>query len=164
MTEKIYLENSRKIIQNKKQLESSLKVKLEINGGVVTIDGDSDKEMVALNVLEAIELGFDLASALDLRLDDFAFEKIKIKNIAKRNNLYQVRARIIGTQRRALDQIESLTGCEIVLHDNTVGIVGHIEDVKRAGYALKKLIAGSKHANVYALLEEQNAKERAGIW
>ena len=164
MTEKIYLESTRKIIQNKKQLESSLNVKLSINGGVVTIEGDSPQEMTALMVLEAIELGFDISTSLDLKQDDFTFEKIKIKNISKRHDLSQVRARIIGTKRRALDQLESLTGCTLVLHDNTVGIIGPVEDVKRAAYALKKLISGSKHANVYALLEEQNAKERAGIW
>jgi len=164
MTEKIYLESTRKIIQNKKQLESSLKVKLDIGGGVVTIEGESPQEMIAIMVLEAMEIGFNMTAALDLKQDDFSFEKIKIKNISKRHDLSQVRARIIGTKRRALDQIESLTGCTIVLHDNTLGIIGPVEDVKRAAYALKKLISGSKHANVYALLEEQNAKERAGIW
>lgn len=164
MTEKIYLEKTRIVIQNKKQIESTLKVKLEAMGKVITIEGESDKEMIALMALEAIELGFSIESALDLKTEDFTFKKIQIKNISKRHDLSQVRARVIGTKRRALDQLEALTGCDIVLHDNTIGIIGPVEDVDRASYALKKLISGSKHANVYALLEEQNAKERAGIW
>jgi KH domain-containing protein len=164
MTERIYCHNARKIMQNKKQIENSLKINLEIKNRIIIIEGAAENEMTALSVLEAIELGFSLSQALDLRLDDFAFEKVLIKTIAHRKNLSQVRARVIGTQRRALTQIESLTGCDIVLHDNTVGIIGHMEDVKRASYALKKLIAGSKHANVYTMLEEQNAKDKAGIW
>jgi KH domain-containing protein len=164
MTEKIYLEKTRVIITNKRKIESTLKVNLEINNKIITIEGESEKEMIALMALEAIELGFSIESALDLKIDDFTFKKIQIKNISKRHDLSQVRARVIGTKRRALDQLESLTGCDIVLHDNTIGIIGPIEDVDRASYALKKLISGSKHANVYALLEEQNAKEKAGIW
>lgn len=162
--EKLYLENSRKVIQNKKQIEETLKVKLEIKAGVVTIEGKAENELIAFSVLEAIELGFAIPLALELRLEDFAFEKILIKNIiSRKRNLSQVRARIIGTERRALDQLEYLTGCDIVLHNNIAGIIGRTEDVKRASYALRKLISGSKHANVYAFLEEQNARDRAGL-
>ena len=165
MTEKIYSENIRKIIQNKKNLENSLKVKFEIRGGVVTIEGPAEKEIIALEVVEAIKLGFTVAQALDLKQEDFILEKIPIKStISRKRDLSQVRARIIGTKRRALNQIEYLTGCDIVLHDNTVGIIGHVEDVKKASYAMRKLIAGSKHSNVYGYLEEQNAKQKAGIW
>jgi ribosomal RNA assembly protein len=163
--EKLYMKNARKVIQNKKQIENILKVKLEIKAGIVTIEGAAEKELIALSALEAIDLGFTLPLALELRLDDFAFEKIPIKNIiSRKRDLSQVRARIIGTKRRALDQIEYLTGCDIVLHENIVAIIGRTDDVKQAAYALRKLIAGSKHANVYAYLEEQNARQKAGIF
>ena len=163
--EKLYLENSRKVIQNKRLIENALKVKLEIKAGVVTIEGAPEKELIALNVMEAINLGFTVPLALELRLEDFAFEKMPIKNIiSRKRDLSQVRARIIGTKRRALDQLEYLTGCDVVLHDNVAGIIGRTEDVKKAAYALRKLIAGSKHSNVYAYLEEENAKEKAGFF
>jgi KH domain-containing protein len=165
MTEKIYVKNARTVIQNKKLLESSLKVNLAIKGGIVTIEGEPEKEIIAFEVIESIELGFTVTQALDLKQEDFILEKIHIKStISRKRNMSQVRARIIGTERRALSQVEYLTGCDIVLHDNTIGIIGHVEDVKRASYALRKLVSGSKHSNVYAFLEEQNAKEKAGFY
>ena len=160
MTETIYSENARKVIQNKKLLEDSLKVKLTIKSKVVTIEGDSPDEFVALRVMEAVNLGFTIPKALFLLEEDFAFEKLAIKNIVKRNDLSQVRGRLIGTQRKVLDTIESLTDTYLVVHENQVGIIGKIEDVDKASYVLKRIIAGSKHANMYAWLEKKKAEER----
>jgi len=165
MTEQIYSESVRKIIQNKKAIENSLKVKLKFNtsNGIITIEGNPENELIAREVIEAMSMGFTVLQALDLKNEEFAFLKIPIKAISHRKDLSQVRARIIGTQRKALRNIEFLTNCDIVLHDNHVSIIGHNEDVKRAAYALRKLIAGSKHSNVFAYLEEENAKQKAGI-
>ena len=131
---------------------------------MIFIDGNAADEMIALQVIEAMGLGFSAAEALDLKNEKYSFATIPIKTIAKRRNLSQVRARVIGTQRRVLDNIESLTGCEIVLHDNMVGIIGLVENVRKAAYAVRKLISGSKHANVYSYLEEEKEKEKAGVW
>ena len=105
-------------------------------------------------------MGFSIKEALLLKSEEFVFEKISIKNIAKRKDLSQVRARVIGTKGKAIRVIEDLSGCYIAVHDNAVGIIGYAEDVKKASYALKRLIAGSKHASVYAYLEEQKAMEK----
>jgi ribosomal RNA assembly protein len=164
MTEQLYCESLRKILTNKKQIEDSLNVKLTTKGKIIFIDGDPADELIGLEVIEAMELGFSVSEALDLKNEEFKFEKIYIKSLEKRRDLSQVRARIIGTQRRALKNIESLTNCDIVLHDNVVGIIGRVDDVRKAAYALKKLIGGSKHANVYTYLEEENLKEKAGVW
>ena len=160
MTESIYSLVSRKIYQNKKALEDSLKVKLNIKNGIVTIEGDAPDEFVALQVIEAINLGFTIPKALFLREENTTFEKLLIKSIIKRNDLSQVRGRVIGTNRKVLDTIESLTDTFIVLHENTVGIIGSIENVSNASYVLKRIIAGSKHANMYAWLEKKKAEER----
>jgi len=98
--------------------------------------------------------GFSVAKALDLKYDGFEFRKIKIKSVTSRKNLSQVRARIIGKHRKVMDNIEYLTGCDLALHDNTVGIIGPREAVNVAEEALKNLIAGSKHATIYAFLEK----------
>jgi len=158
--EQVYCENIGKVIKNKEIIESSIKVKLDIKGKVIVIGGAAEQTFIALQVIEAIDLGFSVNQALDLKQEDFILKKIPIKEISRRTDLSQVRARIIGTKRRALNTIEDLTGCSIVLHDNTVGIIGGIEDVKRAEYALTNLIRGSEHANVYRYLEEQNAKRK----
>ncbi len=164
MVEQIYSEVPRKILQNKKSIQTTLKVKLSVKGSIIEIKGNPTDEMITREVIEAIGMGFTVPQALDLKNDDFTFLKIPIKVISHRKDLSQVRARIIGTQRKVLKNIEFLTNCDIVLHDNSVGIIGNDEDVKRAAYAMRKLIAGSKHANVYMYLEEENAKQKAGIW
>ncbi len=164
MTEQIYSESPRKILQYKKKIQTALKIKLAIKGNYVQIDGAPENELIVKDVIEAINLGFPIEQALDLKNEEFTFQKIPIKSISKRHDLSQVRARVVGRERGVMQNMEFLTNCDIVLHDNMVGIIGHHEDVKNAAYALKKLIGGSKHANVYMYLEDENAKQRAGIW
>ena len=164
MTEQTYSENARKVLQYKKQIQTALKVKLAIKGNYVQIDGSPENEIITRDIVEAIDMGFSIEQALDLKNEEFTFQKIPIKSISKRHDLSQVRARVIGRERGVLQNIEFLTNCDIVLHDNSVGIIGHNEDVKKAAYAMRKLIAGSKHANVYMYLEDENAKQKAGVW
>ncbi len=159
MTEKIYTENIRKILNNKREIENAFKIKLSNEAKVLIIDGEPEKELIALSFVEAVDLGFSIQVALDLKNEEFVFKKINIKNIAKRKNLSQVRARVIGRERKVMDNFEYLTGCSLALHDNFVGIIGIEEQVTKAEYALKNLIAGSKHANVYAYLEKEKAEE-----
>jgi len=163
MAEQIYSGNTRKIMQNKKTIESSLKIRLFSKNNILTIEGEPENEYIAIQAIEAINLGFPIKEALQLKNENFVLEKINIKSISKRKNLSQVRARIVGEKGRALRTIKDLSNCFIVLHDNTVGIIGYIEDVKKASYALKRLIAGSKHANIYRYLEEQRALQKAGL-
>jgi len=159
--EQLYSNVPRKVIQSKKQIENSLKVKVKINGNIITIDGKIEDELIVHNIIEALNLGFTANKALLLKEEGFEFEKILIKKIANRRNLSQVRARVIGTNRKALDNIESLTDCFIALHDNTIGIIGNHENLRKALYVLKRIVAGSKHANMYAWLETQKALEKA---
>lgn len=160
MTEQLYSDNARKIRLNKDQLESAFKIKISTKGNIVYFEGKSEDEFLALSALEALNLGFSINQVLNLKNEDFIFEKIPIKKIAKRHNLSQVRGRVIGRERKALDTIESLTNCDIAIHENTIGIIGHINEVKKASYAVKMIVAGSKHANAYGYLEKMQAKER----
>jgi ribosomal RNA assembly protein len=163
MTKQIYCENPRKIFQNKKAIETAFRIKLLKQENIIKIEGEESNEFTALQALEAIDMGFAISDALLLKEEDFIFEKIKIKSISHRRNLSQVRGRIIGEERKVLNNIEYLSDTNIVLHDNLVGIIGLSDNVRKASYALKKLIAGSKHANVYRYLEEEKAKERVGF-
>ncbi len=163
MTEQIFSGVARKIGQNKRQIETALKVKLAIKSGVITINGAPENELICHEAIEAINLGFSVVQALDLKNENFIFEQIPIKTLTRRNDLSQIRARIIGKQRKVARNIEYLTGCEIVVHNNTVGIIGQLDDVKLAARAIKRIIIGSEMANVYRMLEEERARERAGF-
>lgn len=160
MVEQIYVYSLRKIINGKKQIERAFNIKLSNKAKIVFLEGEPGNEMLALSAVEAMELGFDVDDAILLKNDEIVFEKIQIKTLTHRKNLEEVRGRIIGTQRRVLNTIEDLTDCYIRVHDNTVGIIGRIQDIEKAIYAIRKIITGSEHASVYAYLEEQKVLER----
>jgi len=153
MTEQIHTQSIKKILASKSEIEKTLKIRITNRTNPLIIEGDPLKELRTIEFFEAVDLGFSIPKALELKFDDFEFRKIRIKTIAKRKNLSQVRARVIGRHRKVMDNIEYLTGCDLALHDNEVGIIGPSEAVKVAEEALKNLIAGSKHATIYTFLE-----------
>ena len=147
-----------KIIKNKKKLEEKLFVSINIFGKKATIAGKEFDEYVALKILEAISLGFKISEALLLLDEEYIFEKLNIKEISRRKNLSEVRARCIGTNGRTLDTLERLSDCFITLHDNTIGIIGHVDEIKDITNAIKSLIQGSKQSSVYSYLEKSRHK------
>jgi len=151
----IYCEFPRKVMQNRKIIAAKLKIKISKKGHIMFLEGNAETEYISTQFIEAINTGFSVIKALSLIEENFVFEKINIKNVTKRSDLERVRARIIGTKGKALATLESITHCHISLHDNTVGILGTIEDVQLASLAVKKIIMGSKHSNVYSYLEKQ---------
>jgi KH domain-containing protein len=154
MVEQIHSENLRKILGSKEEIERAFKIRITNRTNPLIIEGNPENEITAIGFFEAVDLGFSIPKALELKLDNFEFKKIKIKSIATRKNLSQVRARVIGKHRKVMDNIEYLTGCDLALHDNEVGIIGPSEAVSVAEEALRTLIAGSKHATIYAFLEK----------
>ena len=66
----------RKIEKIKLQLEKALKVKINTKGEEISVSGESWEEYIAKIILEAIEMGFELQTALQLRNEDFMFEKL----------------------------------------------------------------------------------------
>jgi ribosomal RNA assembly protein len=162
MVEQLYVENIKKILKNKKEIERSFQIKILNNDKIITIESTNSKpenEIKAISFFEAIDLGFSIVKALELRFDDIILSKIPIKKIAQRKNLAQVRGRVIGKNRKAMDTIEYLSGCDIALHNNVAGIIGTITQVKKAEFALKNLIAGSKHSSIYSFLEKKSLEE-----
>lgn len=157
---KIYSEAISKIKQNKEKLEKALKCKIMFSGKNVSVDGKALEEYSALQVIEAINLGFTPSQALTLCDENFILEKINIKDITKRHDLERIRARIIGKKGKTKELIENLGDCIISLHNNTVGIIGRAEDIEKAMQAVTSIIQGSKQAKVYGYLERERAKEK----
>ena len=155
---KLICEKIIRIIKNKGNLEKELNITLEINGKEVTISGKPEDEYTAEKVIEALDFGFPLSAALDIKKEDFLFEKLNIKKCTSQKNFERVRGRIIGKKGKALKTISSLGDCHIELSGNKIGIIGNCEDVKPVEEACKLLIKGSKHANAYAYLEKHHAE------
>jgi len=150
-------ETIRKISQNKGKLEKKLKVKIQIKGQNISLSGNEFDTYIAEKVFGAVERTFPIPTALLLTNEDYMLEDIPIKDITKKD-VTTVKARIIGTKGKTLRTMQELSECNIVLHNNTVSILGPAEKIKDAENAVKSLIRGSKQSNVYKYLERQKKK------
>lgn len=160
--ETIYFEKTGEIRRTREELETKLGVKITLQGRKATIEGSVFNEYQASIVLEAISFGFSAKKAIKLIDEETVFTKLPIKNITRRKNLKEVRGRVIGKEGKTRKTMEDITGCDIVVNGNEVGIIGSAEEIEEAKTALVSLIRGSKEANVYRFLERMNTlkKER----
>jgi ribosomal RNA assembly protein len=161
--QEIYSEVTGKIIQNKKKLEKELKVRITNKGKILFVDGKAEKEYVAIEVIEALNLGFRTSQALLLTEEDFILEKINIKDLTKRHDLERIRGRIIGTRGKTKEILQNLSDCFISLHENTVGIIGRAENIERVMIALESIIHGQKQGKAYSYLERERNKEKVRL-
>jgi len=149
----LYLENPKNLKPKLKFLEKKLNIKLTLKGRNLVLSGNELLEYEAYQIIEAIDKGFSIKTALLLKDENFVFESINIKNLTKRHNLSQIRARIIGRKGKTLKVLKELTDCDIILKNNQVYIIGSAEKIKDALLGIKKLIQGSKQSSTYSYLE-----------
>ena len=155
----VYLEKTGNARRFKKELEKKLNVNLEIIGRRVNIEGEPLDEFGALKVFEAINFGFSVGKALMLVNDEVIFKKIHIRNFTRRN-LKDIRARLIGTNGKTRKTISEITGCEILIKEGEVGIIGDAERVDDVERAIIHLIKGAKQGNMYKFLERMNRERK----
>ena len=153
--EKVYVRRMLEVKKNKRELERVLNVKLRILGRYAEIFGSSLDEYDALQVFDAINFGFSARKALMLRQEDFVFKIIHIKEHTHRS-LRAVKARLIGTHGKTRKTMSLIAGCEILIKEGEVGVVGYVEDVENTERAVVNLIKGSKQGNMYKYLERMN--------
>jgi len=158
--QEIYVGNVGKVLQNKKKLESELEVKITNKGKLIFVDGKAEKEFTALQVMEAIKLGFSVDKALLLQNEEIILQTVHIKDITKRQDLGRVRARIIGTQGKTLKTLNNITNCEFSVLDNEVGIIGSTEAIEDGKQSIISIVQGSKQSNVYSRAEKQRKRKR----
>jgi len=152
--EKIFVKNPKKILRIIRKLEKSLEVNISVADNEIDVEGEGMEEYVASLVIEAIDIGFEPRVALLLRDHEYIMEKINIKGYVRVSRLSTVKGRLIGRKGKAKNQLAHLTGCDIVIKDNTVAVIGLTEDVDVASKAIRSLIKGSPHSSVFAFLEK----------
>jgi len=153
------LKNPAKVLKYKRVLENKLSVKLEFDKADknnLKIIGKEVNIYDAEGVIQAIDFGFALDTALFLKSEDFMFEVLDLKDYTRRNDLKEVRARVIGKKGKAINTLMKLTNSDIILRENHIGIITRAEDMEAVTTALCNLIKGSKHSNVYSFLERGN--------
>ena len=129
----------------------------------VVIKGSELNEFLVSRVVEAIDFGFCVDDALLLLKDGFELEFIDVKEHTHRKNLKDVRSRIIGRDGRARKTIEKLSGAEIVLSGNRVGVIVDSEHMSAVAQGIQSLISGAKHGNVFGMLERAGVRAREGL-
>jgi ribosomal RNA assembly protein len=156
----INIESMEKIRRAVPRIEDKIKINIGFGKSSVTVNGSELNEFLTEKIIHAIDFGFDVEDALLLKNEDFVLEFIDIKEHTNRKNLKDVRARVIGTNGKAKKTIEKLTGCIIVVKDNLIGLIVDSTHSDSVIQAIKSLIQGSKHGNVFMYLEKQNASKK----
>ncbi len=156
----VLVTNMRKVKKAVPVIENKVKVKIGFGKESINIKSMELNEYLIEQVIRAVDFGFCVDDALLLMNEDFVLEFIEVKEHTRRKNLKDVRARLIGTGGKARKTIENLTGAEIVIHGNTVGVIVDSIHLDAVVQAIESLIQGAKHGNVFAYLEKQNISRR----
>jgi KH domain-containing protein len=160
MVQEIYTPNLKEILRSKSRFEKDLNIKLSNKGHNIFVEGSPEREFIAMEVLEAINLGFSADRALELNQDDFMLQTVHIKDLTKRQDLERIRARIVGTKGKTLKTLNNLTKCDLSVYNNEIGIIGPADEIENAVQAITSIIQGSKQSNVYSRLERLRKKKK----
>lgn len=148
--------------ETKKLLQrmSGVKIDIDTEEGEVIIhdDVELDDPIIALKILDVIKAvgrGFNPEKAMRLFDDDEYLEIIDLKEFCGSGQISRVRGRLIGRDGKTRRIIEDLTGCDMIIYGNTVGLIGNSVSMPVAKHAVELLLNGSEHATVYHYLESQ---------
>lgn len=142
-----------RLIKNRKKLEELLEVKINNSAKQVTIEGDPEKEHIAMQIIEALDYGIPYKEAILIKKENKILELINIKEYTKKNDLEKIRGRLIGKGGKVLKTLSTLTESSIELKENTIAIVTNVENMERLTNAVIAIIKGAKHGGVYKTLE-----------
>ena len=155
--------------ETKKVLQdiSGIKMDIDTEEGEVVIHDDVELEdplmpLKLMDIVKAVGRGFNPEKAMRLFDDDEYFELIDVKEAIgdRSSQMPRVRGRLIGKNGKTRKLIEELTGCDMVIYGNTVGLIGNSVSLPVAKHAVELLLNGSEHATVYHYLESQRPRLR----
>ena len=155
--------------ETKKAIEKISGVKMEIDAeeGEVLINDDVELEdpvmgLKTMEVVRAIGRGFNPEKAMRLFDDDEYLELVDLSDFVgdRKNQIVRIRGRLIGKDGKTRRIIEDLTGCDMIVYGNTVGLIGNSITLPVAKHAVDLILQGSEHATVYHYLESQRPRLR----
>jgi len=134
---------------------------IDSKDGEVSIDESESEDplngMKAVNIIRAIGRGFSPEKAMRLMEDDVYLEIMDIRDFSgkKKNAIMRLRGRIIGTKGKTRRLIEEMSGADVSVYGNTIGIIGDFLEMDIAKNAVVMLLSGSEHSTVYRYLERR---------
>lgn len=153
--------NIRKVLKDKRDfMEKKLDVRLTTRKSHIFIESKKDaySEYVAEKVFTAIGMGFNFDTAMSLLNEDFMFELIDIKKSIKEARFKEAVARVIGKGGKTIHSISNLTGCEILVKENLIGVIGETVSASIAVHALNSLVRGAPYSHVLKFIQENKGK------
>jgi len=149
--------------ETKTQIEEHTGIKLDIDSetGDVTMETETAEDPVmalkVVDIVNAIASGFSPERAFRLLNDEIYFAAFDIRDYVGKNpkHVKRIRARMIGTDGKTRRIIEDLSGADISIHRNFVGVIGDITELEIAKTSVDMILNGSEHSSVYRYLENK---------
>ncbi len=157
---KILISSPEKIKKALPKIKAKLDVHTDLKRNSITINGKEFDEFTFEKIIQALDFGFELDDAMMLLKDDRDLGYVNIKEHTHRKNLAEIRARVIGTDGKAKQTIQTLTDSAIVIHNNVVGIIADTQHMPYTIQGIISLVQGAKHGNVFSYIERQNSNLR----
>ena len=147
----------------KKEIEERSGVPMDVDSetGEVRLETDKAEEPVMVlkvsDIINAISCGFSPERAFRLFQEDVYFAAFDIRDYVGKNpkHVQRIRARVIGSNGKTRRIIEDLTGAEISVYRNNVGVIGDVTELEIAKNSVDMLLNGSEHSSVYRYLENK---------
>ncbi|UCG69975.1 MAG: RNA-processing protein [Thermoplasmata archaeon] len=147
----------------KKRIEDETGTTLNIDSenGDVTIDDTKSQDPIlslkCADMVKAIGRGFSPTKAFRLLNDEVYFTLLDMRDFVGKNQKHvrRIRARVIGTKGKTRRLIEELTGVNVSIYGNTIGVIGENIEISVAVTAIEMLLSGSEHSAVYGFLEKK---------
>ncbi len=142
-----------------KKLSERLNCKLTSEDNQITIEGEHYDEYNAKNVITALGRGFELDKAYRLLSEDYFFQQINLKDTFRsKDQITRVKSRVIGSEGKAKEYIEAVSGADIAVFGSSISIIGRIDDLKVADAAIRILVGGGTHKTAYKVMEKERIK------
>jgi len=146
----------------RKSITKPTKTKMEIDShsGEVTIIGEGENFVKAVDIVRAIGRGFSPKRALTLLADNYLLKIIEIVSYSGKNRSAQEakRGRVIGRHGEARKEIEKKTGSLISVYGKTVAIIAQPDTIEATIEAVEMLLQGAAHETMGHFLEEKHER------
>ncbi len=144
----------------KRKLSESTGATIKLFKDRAEIEGESEQEWLASQVIKAVVLGFNEDEAFKLLSPNIFLEVLDLKDLTRsKKKIERFKSRIIGRRGTAKKRLEEITSTVFSIRGTKISLIGSFEAIKLAKEGVEKLIAGLPHNSVYKLLRQIKMKK-----